>query len=350
MNALDIAQPHDRLFKALMSHPETAGAFLRESLPPEVSRLLVPEPPQLVEGSFVEERLRAYYSDRLFQTRTISGRLLLLYTLVEHKSYEDERVGWQFHRGMYACMEQAVRENGQWKKLPAILPLLLYHGQKEWRIPNEFIFLVDADEALRPWLLNFCFPVVDLGPIPDGQLSRHARLRAGLLALKYGTREPQAQMAALEEITVALVDAPELLLTVLLYLLTTFPNLDEEHVRQVIRRINPQEEAEMMSQFAQEILAKGKPEWVAMVRQEGIQIGEQRGIQIGEQRGIQIGEQRGRQEERASLLMRQLQHRFSSVPTWASEKIAKAEPSALEEWCVRVLDAPTIESVLADPS
>ena len=69
----EIAQPHDRLFKALMSHPETAGAFLRESLPPEVSRLLVPDPPLLVEGCFVEERLRPYFSDRLFQTMTISG-------------------------------------------------------------------------------------------------------------------------------------------------------------------------------------------------------------------------------------------------------------------------------------
>ncbi|MBF0400123.1 MAG: Rpn family recombination-promoting nuclease/putative transposase [Magnetococcales bacterium] len=322
----EIAQPHDRLFKALMSHPETAGAFLRESLPPEVSRLLVPEPPQLVEGSFVEERLRPYYSDRLFQTATISGKPLLLYALLEHKSYEDERVGWQFHRGMYACMEQVTREDAQWRKLPAVLPLLLYHGQQEWRIPNEFMFLVDADEALRPWLLNFRFPVVDLGLTPNEQLSRHARLRAGLMALKYGTRDPQTQMDALEEIAAALVDAPEILLTVLLYLLTTFPNLDEEHVRQVVRRVNPQEEAEMMSQFAQDIIAKGKPEW------------------------LYAGEQKGRQEGEATMLTRQLQRRFGDLPAWASEKIAKAEPTVLEEWGLRILDATSIESVFSDPS
>ena len=196
------------------------------------------------------------------------------------------------------------------------------------------MFLVDADDALRPWLLNFRFPVVDLGPIPDEQLSRDARLRAGLMALKYGTRDPQTQMDALKEITAALVDAPEILLTVLLYLLTTFPNLDEEHVRQVIRRVNPQEEAEMMSQFAQDILAKGKPEWAAMVRQEG----------------EQKGRQEGRQEGQAEMLTRLLQHRFGDLPPWASEKIAKAEPPALEEWSLRILDAKTIESVLADPS
>ena len=196
------------------------------------------------------------------------------------------------------------------------------------------MFLVDADDALRPWLLNFRFPVVDLGPIPDEQLSRDARLRAGLMALKYGTRDPQTQMDALKEITAALVDAPEILLTVLLYLLTTFPNLDEEHVRQVIRRVNPQEEAEMMSQFAQDILAKGKPEWAAMVRQEGEQIGEKKGEKKG----------------KADTLTRQLQHRFGDLPPWASQKIADAELSTMEEWSLLILDATTLESVLADPS
>ncbi len=111
-----------------------------------------------------------------------------------------------------------------------------------------------------------------------------------------------------------------------LYLLTTFPNLDEEHVRQVVRHINPQEEAEMMSQFAQEILAKGKPEWAAMVRQEG------------------------RQDEAASMLTRQLQRRFGDLPTWARQKIAEAALSTLEEWGLRILNAATIESLFSDPS
>ncbi|MBF0424064.1 MAG: Rpn family recombination-promoting nuclease/putative transposase, partial [Magnetococcales bacterium] len=62
----DLTQPHDRLFKALMSHPETAGALLSEYLPEEISALLAPLPPQFVEGSFVDEELRGYLSDRLF--------------------------------------------------------------------------------------------------------------------------------------------------------------------------------------------------------------------------------------------------------------------------------------------
>ena len=67
---------------------------------------------------------------------------------------------------------------------------------------------------------------------------------------------------------------------------------------------------------------------------------------FGIEKGILIGEQKGE----AKILTRQLQRRFGDLPEWASEKIAQAKPSILEEWTLRILDAPTLESVLADLS
>lgn len=61
---------------------------------------------------------------------------------------------------------------------------------------------------------------------------------------------------------------------------------------------------------------------------------------IGIRKGEQIGE--------AKILTRLLQRRFGIVPEWASEKIAKAEPSSLEEWADRVLDTPTLDEIFAD--
>ncbi|MEO5341569.1 MAG: DUF4351 domain-containing protein [Magnetococcus sp. MYC-9] len=72
--------------------------------------------------------------------------------------------------------------------------------------------------------------------------------------------------------------------------------------------------------------------------------------QKGWQAGVQAGKQEGRQDEAASILTRQLQRRFGNLPTWASDKIARADLSTLEEWSIRILDATMIESVLADPS
>lgn len=60
------------------------------------------------------------------------------------------------------------------------------------------------------------------------------------------------------------------------------------------------------------------------------------------------GEQEGEQKGEAKMLTRQLQRRFGVVPEWASEKIAKADVSSLEEWGLRVLDASTLDGVFAD--
>ncbi|MEO5350177.1 MAG: DUF2887 domain-containing protein [Magnetococcus sp. YQC-3] len=66
----------------------------------------------------------------------------------------------------------------------------------------------------------------------------------------------------------------------------------------------------------------------------------------GRQEGELVGEKRGK----ADTLTHLLQRRFGDLPPWASQKIADAEPSTLEEWTLRILDAQTLESVLADPS
>ncbi|MBF0585165.1 MAG: Rpn family recombination-promoting nuclease/putative transposase [Magnetococcales bacterium] len=89
---------------------------------------------------------------------------------------------------------------------------------------------------------------------------------------------------------------------------------------------------------------------VELARTEALQAGKEEGIQIGEQRGIQIGEQKGRQEGEASMLIRQIQHRFGTLPIWAREKISGADLSTLEAWSLEMLDATTIEHLLADPS
>ncbi|MBF8274473.1 MAG: hypothetical protein HW380_3578 [Magnetococcales bacterium] len=57
-----------------------------------------------------------------------------------------------------------------------------------------------------------------------------------------------------------------------------------------------------------------------------------------------VGEQKGE----AKMLIRMLQRRFGAVPDWASEKVAEAEPSSLEEWSLRIFDAQSLDDVFSD--
>ncbi len=61
-------------------------------------------------------------------------------------------------------------------------------------------------------------------------------------------------------------------------------------------------------------------------------------------------ELRGEKKGKAETLTGQLRRRFGDLPAWATDKIANAELVTLEEWSLRILDAPTLESVLAELS
>lgn len=169
----DIAQPHDRFLKMLLLNPHQAGTLLRERLPKEIAECLSEDPPELVDGTFVDEELRSHLTDRLYEVRTVRGRKAFLYVLIEHKSQPEKRIGWQLAKYQIEALKQWERENPDWDLLPAVVPFIFYHGAVQWRVPDEFLALVDAEEGWRPYLLNFRFPVFDLGQVDE--LSRVIR-------------------------------------------------------------------------------------------------------------------------------------------------------------------------------
>ncbi|MBF0271528.1 MAG: Rpn family recombination-promoting nuclease/putative transposase [Magnetococcales bacterium] len=317
----DMIHPHDRFLKALLSNPDTAGTLLRERLPKAVVEVLSPDPPELMDGSFVDEELRAHLTDRLYRVKTITGRAALLYVLIEHKSAPDARIGWQLLKYLIEALKQWERENPEWKHLPAIIPFVFYHGSAIWRIPDEFLALVDAETGWRPYLLNFRFTVLDLGRIDDRQLSRQPSLRAWLLAAKYATRDGQ-QIEVKELLVEALVGIPDEDFRFLMrYVVETYRSYDEPMVREIIRRVRPEEEEKMMSMFAQDMIAKG------------------------ERRGRQIGRQEGRQEEAASMLLKQMRRKFGQIPDWVAAKVNSADLERIEAWSDNFVFANSVDEV-----
>ena len=107
------------------------------------------------------------------------------------------------------------------------------------------------------------------------------------------------------------------------------------------------EKAGMAIADAQGVVQLAREEGIQIGEQRGIQIGEQKGIQIGEQRGIQIGEQKGRQEEAASLLLKQIRRKWGQVPDWVTAKVTSATLLHIEAWSENILFANTFEEVFS---
>ncbi len=287
-----------------------AGTFLRERLPKEIADSLSSAAPELVDGSFIDGEFRQHLTDRLFRVETVTGRAVYVYVLVEHKSHPDDWIAFQLLRYLVRIWEQAKLKLDRGDRLPPVVPLVIYHGREAWRIPPLFSALVNAEESWREHLLDFRFPVVDLGRIDDAALSRDDRLRGGFLTLKY-----VFQRGVTHEVVAgigrALREDPELAKRTLLYLIQAYEELDMDRIHVFSEEAFPGKAEEYKSIFAREMISKG------------------------------------RHEEASSLFRRLLQKKFAAgdLPVRIEEKLAGATLEEIESWTDRILDARTLEDI-----
>lgn len=94
----DLHNPHDSLFKAVWSRPEVARSFVRHYLPAEVVATLRLDTLELVRDAFVDERLKAHYSELLYRLQGRDGCLTHIHVLLEHKSIPERDTAFQLLR------------------------------------------------------------------------------------------------------------------------------------------------------------------------------------------------------------------------------------------------------------
>ena len=314
-------QPHDKLFKGLLDQPGTAGALLRERLPPEIASLLADDPPELIDGEFIDEALQGSQSDRLFRAHLKTGDEILLYVLIDHKSSPEPGIILQLLGYMLRIwVRHAGGKAEALRSLPAILPMVVYHGASEWKVSLSLRDTIKAPEAIKQHQPDVRYTMVDLGPIPTDRLSTYPPLRAGLLALKYSHQDGDAEAVLVQAFTDAR-DAPSLFEMLVVYATTVYASVNPVLLRRAIHRVRPEWEDEMLSIAAKEWMAEGKA--------------------VGMAEGATIGEAKGK----ADTLHRQLLRRFKTVSPDVEHRIRTADVDQLDEWLDRILDAQTLDDV-----
>lgn len=93
------------------------------------------------------------------------------------------------------------------------------------------------------------------------------------------------------------------------------------------------------------MLAERVQNWVKPWIEQGLL----QGREEGRQEGRQEGRLEGRQEGEALLLRRQLRRRFGDLPEWVEARLSDADEAQLGHWADRILDAPTLDAVFAEP-
>ncbi len=315
-------QRHDPFFRRLLDQPAAAGALLREHLPPEVAELLVDETPEPVEGSFVSARMRAYRTDRMFRTRTKTGRPVLVLVLVEHKSSPDSRtplqlLGYQVQALERWASTEGTDADGNLRPLPALVTLVVYNGVVEWTVPLSLAEATDADPALRPWILDYRYSLLSLRSVPDRRLSTERVLRVGLLILKHARGSKSSRRRLLVLLRAANELGEDDLVATIYYLVGDPDGPQADAVRAILNDILPGEGDRIMSTAAEQWKAEGRVE----------------------------GRAEGRAEGKADMLLRQLRRRFKALPESVEVRIATAKVEQLDDWIERFVDADSFADV-----
>jgi hypothetical protein len=190
--------PHDALVRAIFGQPQHAASELRAVLPSAVLAELRLETLSPVEGSFIDEGLRASSADLLFTVSLRDGGSSFVYVLFEHQSTLDERMPLRLLRYQARIWERHAAEHPDEPRIPPIVAMLLHHGPKPWPWPPSFSSVLAVDELRRAafgrTLVSFDFVLDDLATQTDAQIlarTSDAIVRLTLLALRNGRLRPR---------------------------------------------------------------------------------------------------------------------------------------------------------------
>lgn len=200
MNKAPTSTPHDAVFKTFLRHPETARDFLQIHLPASLRELCDLQTLKLESDSFIEENLRAYYSDVLWSVNTTEGNGYI-YVVIEHQSTPDAHMAFRLMRYAVAAMQKHLDAGHQ--QLPLVVPMLFYHGATTpypWSLNWLDCF---ADPQLASELYISPFPLVDVTVIPDDEIVRHRRV--ALLELIQKHIRQRDLMGIVEQLTTILL-------------------------------------------------------------------------------------------------------------------------------------------------
>lgn len=320
---------HDALVKATFSQVEHAAGELRLALPAALAARIDFTALKLCPGSFIDEALSARYTDLLFSA-PLSGRPAYLYLLFEHKSGPEALTAFQLLRYMVRIWEEHLKNKPKAQRLPAIVPVVLHHGEGGWTVARSFEELLDVDADtlmdLGVHVPRFQFLLDDLDRETDEALHRRAMTALGRLTLwclrhAWTPEQIVKGMGRWLDLVAEVRRGPKgvaALATLWRYVLL------------VGHKFGPKDLSARL---------------VAAVGQEGKEEIVTAGEQLIEQ-GRLKGLLEGRREGQRTTLLKLLRARFGELPATVLARVNAAELTELDLWTERILTAPTLSGVL----
>ena len=310
--------PHDAFFKHYLSQPAVASDFLRHHLPAEVVALLDLQHLRLEKDSFVDEKLRSYFSDLIYTAMTHDANPVAVALLAEHKSYPDDWVDFQVLRykvGYWVREFEAIEAEVEKQRAEAksaaeaglppplrtkarttltpILVILVYHGKDEWQIPLRFArHLTGMEDPASPlsqvmgrYVPDFEPHFVNVSAMTDDAIRGEVKTRLMLTVLKYIFDDRLdgrlGEILAMASEVLRQPSGIEMVMALLRYITRSAVKLNRTEITQQLLAYLPKEGGFLMETLAQEWIEEGKTIGFDLGKKEGIDIGKKEGVAQG---------------------------------------------------------------------
>jgi hypothetical protein len=312
---------HDALYHRFFSEPAMVAQLLREFAAGPWLDGLDLEGLERLNTKFHADSGERREGDLVWRIPRRDGGDAYVMLLLEFQSTPDPWMALRLlvYAGLlwqHLVREQRLLPDG---RLPPILPIVLYNGDARWRAAVDLRALIGLPEghALWRWQPVMRYHVIDEGAFDMGDLAERDGLPALLFRLE-NTAAPEQLVDVADAILAWFGRHPgfQAARTVLVELLSA-----------AVGPLGPGVRVPEAMKEVRNMLQTRVEQWIEQWKQEGRLEGEQRG--------------------EAALLLRLLQRRFGVLPGWATDLVRSADSVALEEWGIRLLDAATLEEVLA---
>ena len=305
--AVSIHEGHDKAAKRLLRDASMMADILRLCLPAELLDDLLLDTLQLLPAEHVNPELRLRRGDLLWSVRCRSGGSLLI--PVEAQSTPDERMAARMTTITGLLYEGiALTLKGPDGRLPAVLPIVLYTGQRSWPPGRGLAELAEPWSALAPYVAGPRYLLLDVGELAGEDLPHRNRL--SVLVRLETARSPEALLEALRDALVWLGDdelGPVFVNWVSEVLMPLrFPGADRTEIEDL------QEGTTMLAERAKE----WTEQWFAEGRETGLQEGLEQGLERGLEQGLEQGRVQGLErglEHQRDMAVRQARLRFGDA-------------------------------------
>jgi predicted transposase/invertase (TIGR01784 family) len=243
--------PHDRLFKRVMSDEANVRQFIKEFLPIELSSQIDLKEMKLIPTEKIKG-YNKYYMDIAVECK-ISDTKGQLYFVFEHKSYPDPGVLLQILNYMIVTWDEQRKKN---KPLTPVIPVVIYHGSSSWNVTTHFQGQFDSlNESIKPYVPEFNYVLVDLTQIPNKEIEQKAKdtpfLMASLLLMKLVAL---GDIEGIIKIAVIIKLSEEERIILILYLFYTL-DVDQDTMQRIVKELGGEE---IMPSLAEKLMSKGE--------------------------------------------------------------------------------------------